>query len=113
MTATTAAPNVRDVADALQDVFDPELGIDVVALGMVYGIDVTPAGISVAMTTTTADCPMGGAILEGAQQVLEASFPGLPIEVAHVFDPPWAVLMCSDDALRWLGFDEARLQAMR
>lgn len=103
--------NARQVADTLAHVYDPELGIDVVALGLVYAIDTAPGRASVLMTTTTASCPMGPAILEDAETMLNMRFPGDEIEVRPIFDPPWDIRMASDEALSALGFPVREVRA--
>lgn len=98
MTVTTAA-----VADALVSVIDPELGVDVVSLGLVYRIDADDSAIRVEMTTTTRSCPMGAAMQEAAGRVMAHRFPGVPAVIEHVTEPPWEVEFCSQQARDWLG----------
>jgi len=99
--------NAADVAQALREVYDPELGIDVVSLGLVYGI-ATNDGIAIELTTTTAACPMGAALLEMAEAVVRQRFPGQPVRVEAVFEPPWDAEMLTGDARSWLGLPERR-----
>ena len=91
-----------EVAEALRDVYDPELGINIVSLGLVYGIN-TDDGIGVEITTTTAACPMGAALLGMAEAVLRQRFPGRRVRAEAVFDPAWDVEMLADDARSALG----------
>lgn len=100
-----------DVGKALSHVFDPELGIDVVALGLIYAIDTEPDKVAVTMTMTSRGCPMGGAILEDAENVLRMRFPAAEISVGAVFEPPWDIRMADDWALEQLGFPPAALRA--
>jgi metal-sulfur cluster biosynthetic enzyme len=90
-----------EVADALRDVEDPELGFDVVELGLVYEIEVTAGGIRVAMTTTSPLCPMADALLGMAEQVLAAGFPGVSIAVEPISDPPWDLGMSGPRVQAW------------
>lgn len=99
--------NAADVAHALQTVYDPELGIDIVSLGLVYSVDVEPRHISVALTTTTPSCPMGPAIFGMAKSVLEAEFAGATIELTFADEPRWQIGMANAAALRWLGMAPA------
>lgn len=92
-----------DVAEALRDVFDPELGLDVVSLGLVYEIQVTDDSVMVRLTMTSPSCPMGSLILESADLVLRHRFPGASINVRTSWDPPWDVEMADDSARAWLG----------
>ena len=77
--------------DALQDVMDPEIGLNIVDLGLIYQVDFDEPGqkIFCLMTLTTQFCPMGESITDAAERVLEDSFPGYEIIVNLTFDPPW------------------------
>ena len=94
-----------EVAEALREVYDPELGIDIVSLGLVYGIH-TDDGIKIEMTTTTAACPMGAALLEMAEVVVRQRFPGAQVSAEAVFDPSWDAEMLTDDARSDLGLPQ-------
>ena len=76
---------------ALQNVVDPEIGLNIVDLGLVYQIDFDENGkkIFCTMTLTTQFCPMGESIKNAAEEVLKASFIGYEIIIALTFDPPW------------------------
>ena len=77
------------VLRALRDVHDPELGLSVVALGLVYGIHVTEGCVRVTMTLTTPGCPIHDAMLQWVRQAVIA-IPGVEdVEVVVTFDPPW------------------------
>lgn len=95
--------NTPQVAQALSQVYDPELGVDIVSLGLIYGIDAEPDHVRVEMTMTSAACPMGGAMLEAVGRVLHHLNPDARIEVVPVFEPAWDVGMVNDQARRWLG----------
>jgi len=87
-----AAPEITEdaVRDALRDVVDPEVGLNVVDLGLVYGIETSAERIAVRMTMTTPACPMGEMIVESARSAIQAAAPGVPsVEVELVWDPPW------------------------
>lgn len=85
--------NAPAVANILRTVLDPELGVDVVALGLVYGIDTPDGGVHVTMTTTTPLCPMGEALVEGVDDALRFAFPGLAVDVRVVDQPAWDIGM--------------------
>ena len=91
------------VASALSHVFDPELGIDVVSLGLVYSIDCVANDMTVAMTTTSASCPMGPAILQDAAVILHRAFPGATVSVEFTDEPAWHPDMLSQQARSILG----------
>jgi metal-sulfur cluster biosynthetic enzyme len=78
-----------EVTRTLEDVHDPELGLSVVALGLVYGVDITEGRVRVTMTLTTPGCPNHDAMLDWVRQAVMA-LPGVEdVEVVITFDPPW------------------------
>lgn len=94
------------VRDALSCVYDPELGLDVVSLGLVYSIDDEDGRVVVEMTLTTPGCPVSEVLpAEAADAVAAALGPlGLASEVRVVWDPPWTPDRLSDEAAACLGF---------
>jgi metal-sulfur cluster biosynthetic enzyme len=87
-----ALPDDAAVLDALRQVEDPEAGMNVVDLGLVYGIDVDAdaSAIRIAMTMTTAACPLGDLITGQARDAVAAIAPaGTVVRVDLVWDPPW------------------------
>lgn len=108
MSETVTTPsNVADVEEALRDVVDPELGINVVDLGLVYGITVDPANHAVIdMTLTSAACPLTDVIEDQVAQAVEPLVAGHRIN--WVWMPPWGPDKITDDGreqLRALGFN--------
>jgi metal-sulfur cluster biosynthetic enzyme len=78
------------VREALRQVEDPEAGMNIVDLGLVYAIDVAPARVDVEMTMTTAACPMADMIVDQARDAIAAIVPeGTVVDVRLVWDPPW------------------------
>jgi len=78
------------VRDALSQVMDPEAGMNIVDLGLVYSIDAGEHGVHVRMTMTSAACPMADLIVDDACAALQAVLPGdIPVDVEMVWDPPW------------------------
>ena len=77
--------------DGLENVMDPEIGLNVVDLGLIYQIDFDEAEKKVycTMTLTTQFCPMGESISIGVTNALEQTFPDFEIEVNVIFNPPW------------------------
>lgn len=106
-TASSTDALVLDVEEAMRDVVDPELGINVVDLGLVYGITVDQDNIAVIdMTLTSPACPLTDVIEGQAEQVLEGIVSGLRIN--WVWMPPWGPDKITDDGreqLRALGFN--------
>ena len=85
-----AMPDDEAVREALRAVEDPEAGMNIVDLGLVYQVDVSDAAVRVDMTMTTAACPMTDMIVEQARAVLNGIVPaGTAVDVALVWDPPW------------------------
>ena len=94
-----------DVMDALREVIDPELGLDVVSLGLVYGVEVDDEGeATVRMTLTTPYCPLGP-MLESQVHAATQVLPGIQgVKVDLVWDPPWDPhTMASDEVKLELG----------
>jgi metal-sulfur cluster biosynthetic enzyme len=103
----TLSQEVEDVLEALRDVVDPELGINVVDLGLVYGVDVDAEKIAtVDMTLTSAACPLTDVIEEQAREALDGVVTDFRIN--WVWMPPWGPESITDDGreqLRALGFN--------
>jgi metal-sulfur cluster biosynthetic enzyme len=103
---------LEDLEEAMRDVVDPELGVNVVDLGLVYGLDVdTEANVAIIdMTLTSAACPLTDVIEDQARQALTGGpGPGLvdDIRINWVWMPPWGPDKITDDGreqLRALGF---------
>jgi metal-sulfur cluster biosynthetic enzyme len=97
----------EDVLEALRDVVDPELGINVVDLGLIYGVDVDAERIAtIDMTLTSAACPLTDVIEDQAREALEGVVTDFRIN--WVWMPPWGPESITDDGreqLRALGFN--------
>lgn len=86
----TPMPDDDAVREALRQVEDPEAGMNIVDLGLVYLIEVTPGAVHVDMTMTTAACPMADMIVDQAREAVVALVPeGTTVDVRLVWDPPW------------------------
>lgn len=95
----------KDVLEALRQVLDPELGINVVDLGLVYGVTVEGARVEVVLTMTSPACPLGGQLSSGAEAAVRRCVPeGFDVEVRMVLDPAWHPGLMSDAARRQLGW---------
>jgi len=90
--------------DGLKNVIDPEIGLNVVDLGLIYQIDFDKAEKKVycTMTLTTQFCPMGESISTGVTNVLEQTFPDFEIEVNVIFNPPWNSQKISEEGREFL-----------
>ena len=85
------------VIDALRQELDPEIGLNIVDLGLIYDVAVTGSSVRVAMTLTSAGCPMGESIRGGAEVALLNLAGATDAQVELVFDPPWHPGMISQD----------------
>jgi metal-sulfur cluster biosynthetic enzyme len=95
--------SARDIAARLRAVKDPELGIDVVSLGLVYGIDDEGDCMRVLMTMTSPGCPMGEVLVGSVEQALEFARPESDIAVDVTFEPAWNPKMMTIEAMLQLG----------
>jgi metal-sulfur cluster biosynthetic enzyme len=107
MTEHTAAVSLEDLTEAMRDVVDPELGINVVDLGLVYGIDVDDTGVAaIDMTLTSAACPLTDVIEDQTRMALDGLVDDFRIN--WVWMPPWGPDKITDEGreqLRSLGFN--------
>lgn len=91
------------VKRALEDVLDPELGLSVVALGLIYGIDIDGATARIRMTLTARGCPLHEVMVAGVQAAA-MSVPGVErADVEVVFDPPWTADRINGETARFDG----------
>jgi len=107
LTDEQVAQKTEDILEALRDVVDPELGINVVDLGLIYGVLLDgPARATVDMTLTSAACPLTDVIEEQAAEALKDILDDFTIN--WVWMPPWGPESITDDGreqLRALGFN--------
>ncbi len=79
----------KDIRDALKTVKDPELGLDLVVLGLVYDIEIEGPNVQATISLTSPFCPVAGEIVDGARAAI-AGVEGVEgAEVTLTFDPPW------------------------
>ena len=100
-----ATPTEEQVRDALRHVVDPELGINIVDLGLVYDVDISDQGVvHIEYTLTTMGCPIGPLIEHQMQSFLE-KVPGVSsVDAEMVLRPPWTPEMMSEEAKAALGY---------
>ena len=98
-------PTEGEVRAALRSVIDPEVGMNVVDLGLVYGIEIAPNRVRVSMTMTTPACPMGSMITEDAREAIRDIAPeAAEVDVQLVWDPPWDSSRMSEHAKKHFGW---------
>ncbi len=103
----TAAPDTEVIRDALRKVADPEIGANIVDLGLVYRIAFEEGKLWVDMTMTSPACPMGGMIIDDAYAELERVLPAdLEAEIRVVWEPPWTPEMMSEQCRLRLGWHD-------
>lgn len=78
-----------DILECLQDVIDPEVGVSIADLGLVYSASHAPHAIEVAVTLTTRACPLGSLIVQQVRDALSRRYPGAKLDIRLVWTPPW------------------------
>ncbi|QUX30934.1 MULTISPECIES: metal-sulfur cluster assembly factor [Nocardiopsis] len=97
---------VEEISEALKDVIDPELGVNVVDLGLLYGVNADDSTITLDMTLTSAACPLTDVIEDQATSALDEF--EREVKINWVWMPPWGPDKITDDGrdqLRMLGFN--------
>lgn len=93
---------VGHARDALKQVYDPETGLNIVDMGLVYDIVEVSDGIAVTMTFTTEGCPAGPYLVDQIESTLRALQGVNSVTVEVTFDPPWTPEMITADGRTWL-----------
>ncbi|HEX2867081.1 MAG TPA: iron-sulfur cluster assembly protein [Ignavibacteriales bacterium] len=93
-----------EVMQALKSVIDPEIGINIVDLGLVYGLDIKEHYVKVTMTLTTPGCPMHDSLTAWAEKSLRALDPETEVSINLVWNPRWSPEKMSDWAKSELGY---------
>lgn len=95
-----------EIYEVLSECYDPEIPVNIVELGLVYGVDIKDSTVNVTMTLTTQGCSLGDVI----RNEIEEKLLGIPdcnrANVDIVFDPPWNPHMMSDEARRKLDLED-------
>lgn len=98
-------PDESVVWDALRSVIDPEVGENLVDLGLVYRVACAPGRVDVDLTMTSPACPMAGSIAEEAEQAIRAATAAArEVRVEVVYDPPWTPERMSESARHRFGW---------
>ena len=101
---TELMPTVEDVEEALSNVIDPELGLDFVELGLIYGVEVNEGNVHVTFTLTTPGCPIGPQVTEQIEEFVTELDGVTSVESSMTFTPPWTPDRMSEDAKFALGY---------
>ena len=104
MSEPAAMPTEDDVMDALSNVIDPELGLDFVELGLIYGVEVDDGNVSVTFTLTTPGCPIGPQVTEQIEEFVGELDGVKSVASNMVFMPAWSPEKMSEDAKFALGY---------
>lgn len=97
--------NQEDITNALRTVIDPEIGLNIVDLGLIYEIQINEGKANVKMTLTTPGCPMHATISQEVKEKVE-SLNGINEAIVQiVWDPPWTMERMSDEAKKEMGFE--------
>jgi len=106
MINTNPIPDESAIRDILRGVNDPEVGMNIVDLGLVYRVDVAAGRVRIEMTMTSPACPMGEMILDDVHAALAKALPDAPRpEVTLVWEPPWSPAMMDEAAKRHFGWE--------
>ena len=93
-----------EVLDALSRVVDPEIGINIVDVGLVYRVDVTDDHVEVDFTRTSPGCPLADTIVQDIKREVEQATGMTDIRTNLVWNPPWSLDFMSEDARLQLGY---------
>jgi len=97
-------PSVDDVNDALSNVIDPELGLDFVELGLIYGVEVDGGSVEITFTLTSPGCPIGPQVTDQIKEFVGELDGVQEVNATMTFSPPWTPDLMSEDAKFALGY---------
>ncbi|MCO5175378.1 MAG: metal-sulfur cluster assembly factor [Thermomicrobiales bacterium] len=101
----SALMNEDMILAILKEVYDPELGVNVVDLGLVYGVEISNNDVRVTMTLTTPGCPLHDVLTDAVDSAVRSRVPGVDgVEVNLVWYPPWTPDRISDEGKQELGW---------
>lgn len=96
---------IASCRESLRQVIDPEVGINIVDLGLVYRLELSDGVLQADITMTSPACPMGEQILAEAEDALTAALPpSVPVQLELVWNPPWSQERMSDFAKLHFGW---------
>lgn len=96
-------PEEAQVYDALRKIYDPEVGINIVDMGLIYSLDINDTKVELTMTLTSPGCPAGPQILGQVDGAVRALDDVEEVDVKVVWSPPWSPDMLSEEAKDQLG----------
>ncbi len=95
----------EQIRESLKQVLDPEVGVNIVDLGLIYKVEIRPDEVYVQLTMTSPACPLHGVITRDMDQALRKSFPDLgEMTIELVWEPAWSPELMSDSAKKQLGW---------
>ena len=100
----TSAPDRDDVWEALENVIDPELGLDFVSLGLVYDVELEGNDVHITFTLTSPGCPIGPQVTEQMKEYVSEVAGVEKVLPKMIFTPPWSPEKMSEDAKFALGY---------
>src|ERR1700760_3144533 len=86
---TAQMPTVEEIEEALTNVIDPELGLDFIELGLIYGVMINDGHVHVTFTLTTPGCPIGPQVTDQIEEFVGELDGVKSVQTALTFDPPW------------------------
>lgn len=99
-----STPHELAVRSTLSKVIDPEVGVNIVDLGLVYGVEAEEDHVGINLTMTSPACPMGEMLLYDLNTAMHHDFPDATVEVKLVWEPAWRPEMMSEEAKTSLGW---------
>ncbi len=93
----------ESVFEAIKEIIDPEIGINIVDMGLIYEVEIDNTTVDITMTLTSPGCPAGGQIINGTQHVTQQMEGVEEVNVSVVWTPRWTPEMMSEDAKDELG----------
>jgi metal-sulfur cluster biosynthetic enzyme len=91
------------IYESLKQIYDPEVGVNIVDMGLIYSLDIEDSKVGITMTLTSPGCPAGPQILGQVDSALKALEGVEDVDIQVVWSPPWSPDMLSDDARDQLG----------
>jgi metal-sulfur cluster biosynthetic enzyme len=104
--AVPPCPTPAEIKDVLKEVYDPEIGVNIVDLGLIYDVAVAEGGkVKIQMTLTTPGCPYGPQLLQEVNYITRNTKGVTEVDVEVVWDPPWSMDMVSEAVRLDMGLD--------